>query len=83
VFAVFSLHRESPDLDPGRQTPHFYGGSVTTGIRARLRLNTHSEHLKIVTTFTVRTLSSYNDYSSLLRWQGNMCSYITTMKLHR
>jgi hypothetical protein len=26
---AFSLHRESPDLDPGRRTPHFHGGSVT------------------------------------------------------
>jgi hypothetical protein len=26
---AFSLHRESPDLDPGRWTPHFQGGSVT------------------------------------------------------
>jgi hypothetical protein len=26
---AFSLHRESPDLDPGRRTPHFGGGSVT------------------------------------------------------
>jgi hypothetical protein len=26
---AFSLRRESPDLDPGRQTPHFLGGSVT------------------------------------------------------
>jgi hypothetical protein len=27
VFAAFSLHRGSPDLDPGRRTPHFRGGS--------------------------------------------------------
>jgi hypothetical protein len=26
---VFSLHRESPDPDPGRRTPHFWGGYVT------------------------------------------------------
>jgi hypothetical protein len=26
---AFSLHRESPDQDPGRRTPHFWGGSVT------------------------------------------------------
>jgi hypothetical protein len=26
---AFSLHRESPDPDPGRRTPHFWGGSVT------------------------------------------------------
>jgi hypothetical protein len=25
---AFSFHRESPDLDPGRRTPHFWGGSV-------------------------------------------------------
>jgi hypothetical protein len=29
MFVVFSLHRESPDLDPVRRTPHFWGGSVT------------------------------------------------------
>jgi hypothetical protein len=28
---AFSLHRESPDSDPGRRTPHFWGGSVTIG----------------------------------------------------
>jgi hypothetical protein len=26
---AFSLHRESPDPDPGRRTPHFWGSSVT------------------------------------------------------
>jgi hypothetical protein len=26
---AFLLHQESPDLDPGRWTPHFWGGSVT------------------------------------------------------
>jgi hypothetical protein len=26
---ALSLHRESPDPDPGRWTPHFWGGSVT------------------------------------------------------
>jgi hypothetical protein len=26
---AFSLHRESPDPDPVRRTPHFWGGSVT------------------------------------------------------
>jgi hypothetical protein len=26
---AFSLRRESPDPDPGRRTPHFWGGSVT------------------------------------------------------
>jgi hypothetical protein len=25
---AFSLRRESPDLDPGRWTLHFYGGSL-------------------------------------------------------
>jgi hypothetical protein len=34
---AFSLRRESPDLDPGRWTPHFWGGSVTTAIRRSLR----------------------------------------------
>jgi hypothetical protein len=26
---AFSLHQESPNLDPGRRTPHFCGGFVT------------------------------------------------------
>jgi hypothetical protein len=26
---AFLLCRESPDLDPGRRTPHFWGGSIT------------------------------------------------------
>jgi hypothetical protein len=47
------------------------------------RLNTHSKYLKIATTFTMMTLSPYKDYSSLLRWQANMYSYIATTKLHR
>jgi hypothetical protein len=50
---AFSLHRELLDLDPRRQTPHFYGGFITAGIRVRLGLITHSKHLKIATTFTV------------------------------
>jgi hypothetical protein len=33
--------------------------------------------------FTVMTLSPYKDYSSLLRWHANMCSYTTTMELRR
>jgi hypothetical protein len=51
---AFLLHRESPDPDPEKRTPHFWGGSVTAGIRARSGLNTHSKHIKIITTFTVR-----------------------------
>jgi hypothetical protein len=62
---VFSLRQESPDLDLGRRTPHFKGGSVIVGIRARSGLNIHSKHLKITTKFTVRTLGPYKDYSSL------------------
>jgi hypothetical protein len=27
--------------------------------------------------------SRYENYSSLLRWQANMCSYIATMELYR
>jgi hypothetical protein len=50
---TFSLHRESPDPNPGRRPPHFRGGSVTTGIRARSGLNTHSKLIKIRTTFMV------------------------------
>jgi hypothetical protein len=72
---AFSLRRESPDLDPRRRTPHFWASSVTAGIRVRSGLNTHSKHLKISTTFMVRTLSPYKDNSSLLRWQAN-CVYI-------
>jgi hypothetical protein len=83
VFTAFSLHRESPDLDPERRTPHFLGGSVIAGIRARYRLNTQSKHLKIATTFMVRTLSPYKGHSSLLRWQANICVHIATMELHR
>jgi hypothetical protein len=51
-------------------------------IRARSRLNTHSKHLKITTTFMVRTCSPYKDRSSLLRWQANIGVYITTTKFH-
>jgi hypothetical protein len=32
VFGAFSLHRESPDLDTGRWTPHFWGGSITEAL---------------------------------------------------
>jgi hypothetical protein len=80
---AFSLHQESPDLDPGRRTPNFWGGSVTTSIRARSGLNTNSKNKKITTIFTVRTLSPYKDYCSLLRWQANICVYIATMELHQ
>jgi hypothetical protein len=31
----------------------------------------------------VRTLSPYKDYSSLLRWQANMCVHIATTELHQ
>jgi hypothetical protein len=48
-----------------------------------LGLTTHSKHLKIVTTFTVRMLSPYKDYSSLLKWQANICVYIATTELHQ
>jgi hypothetical protein len=51
---AFSLHRESLNLDLGGWTPHFCGGSVTAGFRARLELNTHSKHLRIATMFMVR-----------------------------
>jgi hypothetical protein len=82
VFDVFSLHRESLDLDPRRRTPHLRGGSVIVGIRARSGLNTHSKHLKIATTFMVRTISPYMDYCSLLRWQANICVHIATTEIH-
>jgi hypothetical protein len=80
---AFSLHRESPDLDPARRTPHFWRGSVIASIRAKSGLNTHSKHLKIPTMFMVRMLSPNKDYSSLLRLEANMCSYIATTELHR
>jgi hypothetical protein len=51
---AFLLRRESPDPDPRRRTPHFWGGSVTAGMRARSGLNTHSKHIKITTMFSVR-----------------------------
>jgi hypothetical protein len=83
VFAGFSLRRESPDLDPRRRTPHFWGGSVIAGIRARSGLITHSKDLKITTSIMVRTLIPYKDYSSLLRWQANICVHIATTELHQ
>jgi hypothetical protein len=64
-----------------QRTPHLWGGSIIVSIRARLELNTHSKHLKITTTLTVRTLNPYKDYSSLLRWQGNLCVHIATTEL--
>jgi hypothetical protein len=76
---VFSLHRESPDLDPERRTPHLWGGSVIAGIRAKLGLNTHSKHIKIATTLAVRMFSPYKDHSSVLRWQAN---YVYILHLH-
>jgi hypothetical protein len=30
---AFSLRRESPDPDPERRTPHFWGGSITRSLR--------------------------------------------------
>jgi hypothetical protein len=51
---AFSLRRESPDPDPERRTPHFWGGSVIAGIRAGSGLNTHSKHIKMTTTFSLR-----------------------------
>jgi hypothetical protein len=32
---AFLLYRESPDLDPVRQTPHFKGGSVTMSLNSQ------------------------------------------------
>jgi hypothetical protein len=66
-----------------RWTPHLWGGYVTVGNRARSGLNTHSKHLKIATMFTVRTLSPNKDYSSLFRWQDNLCVHIATTELHQ
>jgi hypothetical protein len=34
---AFSLRQESPDPDPGRQTPHFWGGSVTISFRFQFK----------------------------------------------
>jgi hypothetical protein len=56
---------------------------MTISIRARSRLNIHSKHLKISIAFTVRTISPYKDYISLLWCQANMCSYIATTELRR
>jgi hypothetical protein len=36
-----------------------------------------------MTTYTVRTLSPYKDYSSLLRWQANICVHIATTELRQ
>jgi hypothetical protein len=43
----------------------------------------HSKHLKIVTMLTVRMLSPYKDYSSLLRWQANIRVHIATTELRQ
>jgi hypothetical protein len=34
---AFSLRRESPDPDPERRTPHFWGGSVTVKMTTMMR----------------------------------------------
>jgi hypothetical protein len=82
VLIVFSLHQELLKLIlVGEPSPQ--GGSVTAGVRARLVLNKHSRHLKFAKTFTVSMLNPYKNYSSLLSWQANMCSYIATMELHQ
>jgi hypothetical protein len=72
---VHSNFIENLLIDLEGRTPLFKGASVTVSIRARLELNTHSKHLKIATTLTVRMFSPYKNYSSLLRWQAN-CVYI-------
>jgi hypothetical protein len=79
---AFLLHRESSDLDPADEPLIFEVVLSHNGIRDRLGINIHSKHLKITTTFTVRTISPYKDYSSILMWQSNICVYIATTELH-
>jgi hypothetical protein len=55
----------------------------TASIRARSGLNIHCKHLKIASMFKVMTLSPYKDYSSLLRWQANICVHFVTTELNR
>jgi hypothetical protein len=83
---VFSLRRESPNMILGDEHLLFRGGgggSVTVGTKGRLGSNAHSKHLKIANTLMVSMLSPYKDYSSLLRWQANICVYIATTELHQ
>jgi hypothetical protein len=41
----FSLHQEPPDPDPGRRTPHFWGGSVTPWFLTLLANNNYVDLL--------------------------------------
>jgi hypothetical protein len=79
---VHSHFIENPPIDLEAINPTFQGGSVIVGTRAILGSNTHSKHLQIATTLTVRTRSPYKDYSSLLRWRANICVHIATTELH-
>jgi hypothetical protein len=83
---VHSHFIENPPIDLKATNCTFQeggGGSVTVGTKARLGSNAHSKHLKIANTLMVSMLSPYKDYSSLLRWQANICVYIATTELHQ
>jgi hypothetical protein len=56
-----------PRYDLGRQTPHFWGGSVTVGIRARFGVKHTRKHLKSVTTLSVRN-AFYVSSSIIFHW---------------
>jgi hypothetical protein len=73
MFVIMSYFEHNEDM----------GGFCDCQHGARSGLNTNSKYLKIITTFTVKTLSPYEDYSSLLSWQANICVYIATTELHR
>jgi hypothetical protein len=47
--------------------------SKTVGYYSKIGVNHTRKHLKIATTFLWGTLSPYKDYSSLFRWQANLC----------
>jgi hypothetical protein len=78
VFIAFSLHRESPDLILGDE-PLIYEVVFSLLVSEKDRGTTHSKHLKIITTLTVRNAEPIQDYSSFLRWQPNLfdpiCNY--------
>jgi hypothetical protein len=64
---AFSLHRESPDPDPGRRTPHFRGGSVTKFLPHNIIQIVHHQFwendpyvLKIIELWPIIRTSHYN-----------------------
>jgi hypothetical protein len=54
VFAIFSLHRELPDMILGDEPLLSQGGSVTVGNQSKIGVKHTLKHLKIITTLSVR-----------------------------